>query len=96
MGNHQLVTRTTSRSVFNKAYKRDLEKKGKIHCSICPYNGGENSKIKCYGGYAKNGGIRYPSWKLTSKYPKQWMKKRNIITIEEWGFRKEKYTRVTW
>jgi len=83
----KIVDNTTSRSDFNRAYKRYLESKGKIHCSYCGYHSGENyGKKNSYGGYAKPlkryDKIKYPNWKLVSKNRKQWEKKPLKITIE--------------
>ena len=70
----KIVKNTTNRGEFNRAYKEYLERTGKIHCSYCPHNRGENDKRKVYGGF-KGENIKIPNWKLTSKQPKQWMKK---------------------
>jgi hypothetical protein len=71
----KILEKTTSRKVYNQARKRFLESIGEIYCSRCPYHRVENLDHKYYGGYEGRGGVRYPSWKLTSKYPKQWRKK---------------------
>lgn len=86
---------TTNRGEFNRAYKYYLEHSGQLRCSYCAYNRGENDTRKCYGGYVEDG-IRNPSWKLTSKNPKQWMDKGVLITTEEWGWRKAIYTTIKW
>ena len=72
---------TTSRSDFNKLYKRSLENRGKIRCSWCPYHGGENDTKEWFGSinwWKKPTVIvrtKYPNWKLVSKNKKQWMNK---------------------
>ena len=77
---------TTNRGEFNRTYKEYLERKGRIHCSRCPYHRNENVTHNWYGGhYEESLGkykIRYPNWKLVSKHPKQWMKKPIVITEE--------------
>jgi len=85
MRNEILLKSTTSRKLFNRAYKLHLEQRGKIHCSLCGYNRGENDERKWYGYYdyddmnicrgKKGTHTRYPNWKLVSKNRKQWMKK---------------------
>ena len=57
---------TTNRGEFNRAYKSSLEHKGKIRCSYCKYNKGENKKGNYYGGYVEDG-LKLPNWKLVSK-----------------------------
>jgi len=79
MRNNELKT-TMNSYVFNRAYKKFLEKKGKIRCSYCGYHRGENNTNNSYGGFpdypsGKINHIKYPNWKLVSKQPKQWMKK---------------------
>lgn len=75
------LNETTSRSEYNKVYKRYLENSGKIHCSFCSYHRGENDTRKWYGStrfWSEDGEksrVKYPSWKLVSKNRKQWMKK---------------------
>ena len=96
MGNKLVSETTTNRGEFNRAYKFYLEHSGQLRCSYCKYNRGENDTRKCYGGYADNGGIKHPSWKLTSKNSKQWMNKGVTITVEEWGWRKAEYTTIKW
>jgi predicted dithiol-disulfide oxidoreductase (DUF899 family) len=69
---------TTNRGEFNRAYKFYLAHSGKIYCSYCRYNRGENDTRKWYSIDTRaNGHIeaRYPNWKLVSKNKKQWMKK---------------------
>lgn len=79
MKNKEILKKTSNRKVFNRAYKRHLERTGKIRCSYCKYNRGENSTQKWYGCHwnDKMGDydINYPSWKMVSKNRKQWMKK---------------------
>ena len=83
MRNKEILEKTTNRKVFNYAYKEHLERTGKIRCSYCRYNKGENSTQDWYGGHwnDKTGDydIKYPSWKLVSKNRKQWMKKQSKI-----------------
>ncbi len=82
----KIVDNTVNRREFNHVYKEYLERKGKIHCSRCPYHLNENLDGKWYGGHfdaVKNDyKIRYPNWKLVSKQRKQWMKKPIKITEE--------------
>jgi hypothetical protein len=77
---------STNRGEFNRAYKHYLEKKGKIHCSYCPYHRHENScGKKYYGGFVRTNGhikMTYPNWKLVSKNPKQWMEKPIKVITE--------------
>jgi len=84
---------TTNRYVFNRLHKSRLEQKGLIRCTLCPYHRGENDDRRWYGTIfsAKrynegfnffDGDLRHPSWKLTSKNPKQWMDKGNIKKIK--------------
>jgi hypothetical protein len=94
MKSKEISETTTNRGEFNRAYKFYLEHSGKIRCCYCRYNRGENDRRKCYGGYADDGGVKNPSWKLTSKNPKQWMDKGVRITVEEWGWKKLPYTRI--
>lgn len=79
MRDSEILKRTTNRAVFNKLYKKDLEQRGKIRCSICGYHAGENKDKKLYGiswmDTQEEQKPRYPSWKLISKNRKQWMKK---------------------
>jgi hypothetical protein len=83
---------TTNRPVYNKARKLHLDHQGKIRCSYCGYNRGENDTRRFYhlpkeDGYLheiKAGNWNYdttrkPNWKLVSKNRKQWMKKRFIL-----------------
>lgn len=77
---------TTNSYVYNKLYKRELEQRGKIRCSICAVHRGENDERKTYGStnfWRKENAerMRHPSWKLVSKNRKQWMNKplRNEI-----------------
>ena len=79
MKNKEILERTANRKVFNYAYKEHLERKGKIRCAWCRYNKGENSTQDWYGGHwndeINDYKIKYPSWKLSTKNRKQWMKK---------------------
>lgn len=79
MKNKEILEKTSNRKVFNYAYKEHLERKGKIRCSYCRYNKGENSTQDWYGGHWNNKKndykIKHPSWKLVSKNRKQWMEK---------------------
>jgi len=84
MKSNKISKSTTNRGEFNRAYKENLERKGKIHCSYCGYHRGENNKGNYYGGFVRTNGhikMTYPNWKLVSKKPKQWMKKP-IRTVE--------------
>jgi hypothetical protein len=79
---------TTNSSVFKKTRKKKLASSGEIRCSRCPYNRGENEENKFYGkiGAWKNNGqdkYRNPSWKLTSKNPKQWMCKNIKVKVDK-------------
>lgn len=40
---------TSNNKVYNKARKKVLENTGKISCSFCPYNKGENSNHRFRG-----------------------------------------------
>ena len=74
----KIVKNTTNRGTFNRAYKEYLERRGKIRCSYCKANRGENCKNSFYGSYDEffdNKGIKHPNWKLVSKNRKQWMSK---------------------
>lgn len=89
MGMKKEMDRTNNRSVYNKSRKHYLEKKGLIRCSYCRYHKGENRKNH-YGGFIEedetllSAKIKWPSWKLTSKNPKQWMEKNRVkIKISE-------------
>jgi len=75
----ETVDNTSNRGEFNRAYKRYLESKGKIRCSYCGYNRGENDNRKWYGSNMRDG-ISYPNWKLATKNSKQWMDKNLEIT----------------
>ena len=77
----KIVQSTTNRGEFNRAYKEFLERTGKIRCSFCGYNSGENYKGRHYGGHGED--INFPNWKLTSKNPKQWMEKPLDIKIKD-------------
>ena len=93
----KIISKTTAnRREFNRAYKYYLEHSGQLRCSYCAYNRGENDTRKCYGGYADDGGIKYPSWKLTTKNSKQWMDKGITITVEERDWIKAFYTTIKW
>lgn len=106
MGNKTVVKSTANRGEFNRAYKLYLEQNGKIRCSICGYNRGENSTDKWYGGYVyddmenchskKGTHTRYPNWKLVSKNPKQWMKKPTKVKTRYYGAYKNKYIDIKW
>jgi hypothetical protein len=89
----EIVDNTSNRCEFNRAYKSYLERKGKIHCSYCGYNRGENDSRKWYGTTLRlNDTIRYPSWKLVSKNRKQWMDKDLNYIIE--NVRGQEYTTI--
>lgn len=57
----KVVKTTTNSRTYNIAIKMLRERRGEISCSICPYNGGENSTRKDFKG-----------WKTRSKRKKQW------------------------
>lgn len=78
--NKDVLKNTTNRKLFNKAYKKQLEKEGKIRCSYCKFNKNENYQGNFYGGFDNN--IKYPSWKFRSKNRKQWMRKKYLIIKE--------------
>ena len=65
---------TNNCSVYNKIRKHYLGDCGDIRCSFCSYHTNENFTNKWYGGYDGER-LRYPSWKLSTKNRKQWMKK---------------------
>jgi len=101
-----IVNNTANRSEFNRAYKRYLESKGKIHCSYCGYHRSENRTSKWYGGFiyddmetcrGKRKGINttFPNWKLVSKNRKQWMKKPLRIKYDRSRFGRT-YVDITW
>ncbi len=99
MKNKEDYNWTTNRNYYNKIRKNRLESYGKIRCAYCKYNRGENSSRKWYGGFDINN-IRYPSWKMTSKNRKQWLKKSskyklNKITMKNYVVRYTHYT-ITW
>lgn len=71
-----IIKSTENRGAYNKARKVYLERKGEIHCSLCPYHGNENRDCNYYGGYVNDGGVKFPNWKLISKNKKQWMNKK--------------------
>jgi septin family protein len=73
MRNIKEFKNTTNRKVYNQARKAHLERTGKIRCSYCKYNHGENKTTKTYGGF-EDENPTFPSWKLISKNKKQWMK----------------------
>lgn len=83
---------TTNRTEFNRAYKRYLEHTGKIRCSYCKYNRGENKTTRDYGGFDKDN-LKKPNWKLVSKNRKQWMKKP--IRCKNTGIRNN-YYEIIW
>jgi len=90
---------STNRGEFNRAYKHYLEKKGKIHCSYCPYNRGENDKRKFYSFDTRQNGhinARYPNWKLVSKNKKQWMTKPIKEKTKYYGGYQYYITRFIW
>ena len=95
MKNIEELKTTTNRKVFNRAYKRDLENKRKIHCSYCKYHRGENRTTKYYGGYVDRN-IIYPNWKLVSKNRKQWMKKPIEIIVDTNNWKKKEYVTIKW
>lgn len=95
MKSKKIAESTTNRGEFNRAYKYYLEHKGKIHCSYCGYNRGENNEDKWYGGHDINE-IRYPNWKLVSKNPKQWMNKNIVIKTKYYNAYRSTTYNITW
>jgi len=99
MRNKEILETTTNRKTYNRAYKKHLYKKGKINCTYCPYNRGENRGGNWYAGVwkskSKKYDIKHPSWKLATKNRKQWMKKnvRFEEVIQIYGHR---YIKVIW
>jgi len=97
----KIVSETTNRGEYNRAYKRELESKRKIHCSYCGYHRGENKTSGTYYGgfkepvrnYEKT---KYPSWKLVSRNKKQWEDKSLKITVEETRYSNREYIDITW
>jgi len=85
MKSKKIVDTTTNRGEFNRAYKSYLEHDGKIRCTYCSYHRGENKTTHMYWGDDEH--IKYPNWKLVSKYSKRWMKKpmRMIERTNRWG-----------
>ena len=94
------LKRTTNRSVYNKLYKKHLERIGKIRCSICAVHRGENDDNKWYGTIHswRNEGekVRYPSWKLTSKNRKQWMKSPLKFKTKAYRYSDKEYVEIKW
>lgn len=88
----KIVKTTTNRGEFNRAYKGYLERKGKINCSHCEYHDNENYTGNHYGGFEDV--LKFPNWKLVSKNPKQWMKKKLEFDIEYMSWSKKTYTRI--
>lgn len=93
MKTKKIIGETTNRGEFNRAYKRYLEHKGKIHCSYCKYHNNENRTTNYYGGYTEDG-IKYPNWKLVSKNRKQWMKKPIKIKTDYNNWKNKEYTEI--
>jgi len=92
----KIVEKSTNRIEFNKAYKIHLERTGKIHCSRCGYNRGENNADKYYyinedAKYFKYD-AKIPSWKLETKNRKQWMKKNRKLKKQSRGWKGLKET----
>ena len=80
MRDSEILKRTTNNAVYRKLYKKQLEQRGKIRCSICAVHRGENDERKCYGTTRswhdeKYQRTRYPSWKLVSKNKNQYTPK---------------------
>jgi len=107
MKNVDVVKNTANRGEFNRAYKKHLEHQGKIHCSYCGYNRGENSTQKWYGGFVyddmetccgkrKGTNTRFPNWKLVSKNRKQWIKKPTKIITKTSRWNHHLYIDITW
>lgn len=89
---------TTNRYVYNRIRKLHLESVGEIRCSYCRYHRGENRTNEFYGRYVgrkyrmDHVHAKYPSWKLTSKNPKQWMDKdMRIVRSGKAGYEIEKF-----
>lgn len=80
MKNKKELETTTNRTVYNRAYKINLERTGKIRCSMCKYHKGENYSTKWYGGF-ENEKLRYPNWKLSSNKRKQWMYSKSDVDV---------------
>lgn len=98
---NKIVNETTSRGVYNRAYKRQLESKGKIHCSYCGYHRGENKVSGAYYGgfkepfkYYKK--VKHPSWKLVSRNKRQWENKNLKITTEQTRYSDREYIEINW
>jgi hypothetical protein len=73
MANKIIMDTTDSNSVYNKIRKRYLEDTGELRCAWCPYHKNENYTGNFYWVHKKV--TKYPSWKLVSKNPRQWMDK---------------------
>ena len=104
---NKIVKKTTNRGEFNRAYKRYLEGKGKIHCGYCGYHKNENSEKKLYGGFVyddmetccgkrKGTNTKYPNWKLVSKNSKQWMQKPIKIIASKSRWNNNTYIDIKW
>jgi len=100
MKNKERLEKTSNRKVFNYAYKQHLERTGKISCSYCRYNKGENSTQDWYGGHwndkKKKYKIKHPSWKLVSKNRKQWMKKPIKFKYNRYYYSNDYYIDIKW
>lgn len=100
MKNKEILEKTSNRKVFNYAYKEHLERTGKIRCSYCRYNKGENSTQYWYGGHwsdkINDYIIKHPSWKLVSKNRKQWMKKPINFKHKKSQYNNKHYIEINW
>ena len=96
MKNVEVLKTTTNRGEFNRAYKMHLEHQGRIRCSYCGYNRGENDTRKWYGTYTGKKKMRYPNWKLVSKNRKQWMKKPIKMEYDVGWRNNRTYVEIKW
>lgn len=79
---------TTNRYLYNRVRKFMLNQKGLIRCSYCGYHLGENCTNEVYGGFESKK-LNLPNWKLVSKNPKQWMKKK--LKYKKWKYHNHIY-----
>lgn len=94
----KIMKTTTNRGEYNRARKAYLESKGEISCGYCKPNRGCNGRKKgkkSYGGF-EDEKLKYPSWKLTSKCRKQWMKKPLKFKTKEIKRFNTKYVTIEW
>lgn len=78
---------TDNRRVYNQTLRNYLYNFGV--CDYCKPHSGCNRR-EHYGGF-EDDGLKYPSWKLVSKNPKQWMKKPMKKLERETYWRKKLY-----